>query len=197
MDDATRDTIVGRAEILNQSYPGMVLRDDPTKGIQQRYLLAIKPDMVKSVLTFLKTDYARDFFARMEELGINPEPTKQVAATTLAGLSFVITGTLSQPRETFEALIRDHGGVLASSVSKKTSYVLVGANPGGSKFTKAQALGTPLLQEADFMALIAGEAVETIVPVVETPVVESPPPVAPTKPKVEVVAEAYVQDSLF
>lgn len=197
MDDATRDTIVGRAEMLNQSYPGMVLRDDPTKGIQQRYLLAIKPDMVKSVLTFLKTDYARDFFARMEELGINPEPTKQVAATTLAGLSFVITGTLSQPRETFEALIRDHGGVLASSVSKKTSYVLVGANPGGSKFTKAQALGTPLLQEADFMALIAGEAVETIVPVVETPVVESPPPVAPTKPKVEVVAEAYVQDSLF
>lgn len=199
MDDATRDTIVGRAEMLAQSYPGMVLRDDPTKGIQQRYLLAIKPDMVKSVLAFLKTDYARDFFARMEALGINPTPAKQTTATTLAGLSFVITGTLSQSRETFEALIREHGGVLASSVSKKTSYVLVGANPGGSKFTKAQALGTPLLQEADFMALIAGEPVVPVVSTVVPEVVASatPTPEAHPLPTVAVASETYVQDSLF
>jgi DNA ligase (NAD+) len=191
MDDATRDGIVGRAELLERDWPGIILRDDSTKAINKRYLLAIKPEMAKRVLEFLKTDYASDFFARMERLGICPRPEKKTITSTLAGLSFVITGTLSQPRETFESLIREQGGVVASSVTKKTSYVLVGANPGGSKFTKAQTLGTPLLQEADFMALLAGQTVAPE-PLSKVPVVQQSP--KPTKNQQDI---AYIQDDLF
>lgn len=195
MDDATRDAIVGRAEALAKTYPNLVLRNDPTKAIQQRYLLAIKPEMARSVLAFLATDYARDFFARMADLGIAPCPEVKRTTSVFEGLSFVITGTLSQPRETFEAWIRENGGVIASSVSKKTSYILVGANPGGSKFTKAQALGTAQLKEADFMALLANEA--QFPPFAPAPSKERLAPEPKTKKTTLPKEEAYVQGDLF
>ena len=86
------------------------------------------------------------------------EAPERAAGSALAGLSFVITGTLSQPREAFEQLIRSQGGTVQGSVSKKTSYLVVGENPGGSKWTKAQALGTRQLREAELMALVAEKA---------------------------------------
>lgn len=187
MDDATRDTLVGRAKVLAEMYPTLIVREDASKPAEKRFILAIKPDMAQCVLDFVKTDYAKDFFERMARLGINPEPEQATQASTLAGLSFVITGTLSQPREVFEGLIRSHGGTLASSVSKKTSYVLTGANPGGSKFNKAQSLKVPLLAEASFMAMLAGE-----MPVVSTP---EPEVVAPEKMAPQ--EAQYVQEDLF
>jgi DNA ligase (NAD+) len=75
------------------------------------------------------------------------------AATTLAGTTWVITGTLSKPRPYFEALIKQHAGKISGSVSKKTSYVLVGED-AGSKAQKAQELGVKTISEADFYALL-------------------------------------------
>lgn len=150
--------IAARVEALKPM--GVLLRDDPTRPIRDRYLLTVKPEMVRALQHFLASDYARDFFARLAELGINPvaEAPERAAGSALAGLSFVITGTLSQPREAFEQLIRSQGGTVQGSVSKKTSYLLVGENPGGSKWNKAQALGTRQLHEADLMALLAEKA---------------------------------------
>ena len=155
---ADRDLYVGelisRAEGL--AAKGLVLRDDPSLPIRTRYLLTVKPEMARAMRRFVSSDYAARLFARMAELGINPEPAKAVpAGTALAGLSFVITGTLSQPRDAFEQLIRSHGGTMQGSVSKKTSYLLIGTDPGGSKYNKAQTLKTPMLTEAELMALIA------------------------------------------
>lgn len=71
----------------------------------------------------------------------------------LKNLKFVITGTLSKPRGEFERLILENGGVVSSSVSKKTDYLLLGENPG-SKYTKAQKLNTKIINEEQFNNLI-------------------------------------------
>jgi DNA ligase (NAD+) len=71
----------------------------------------------------------------------------------LAGTKWVITGSLSRPREAFEAIIKAHGGAVSSSVSKKTSFLLCGSEPG-SKLTKAESLKVPVLVEAAFMEMI-------------------------------------------
>ena len=71
-----------------------------------------------------------------------------------AGKTFVLTGTLSNyTRDEASALIEKYGGKASGSVSKKTSYVLAGEN-AGSKLTKAQELGIPVISEEEFAAMI-------------------------------------------
>ena len=72
---------------------------------------------------------------------------------TLAGKSFVLTGTLeTMERDTAEKNIKRRGGKVSSSVSKKTDYVIVGASPG-SKLSKAQELGITIIDETQFRKL--------------------------------------------
>ena len=72
----------------------------------------------------------------------------------LSGLTFVITGRLEHfSRDGSERLVKRNGGNVASSVSKKTNYIVVGEEPG-SKLAKAQQLGTPVLDEDAFIALL-------------------------------------------
>ena len=72
----------------------------------------------------------------------------------LSGLTIVVTGTLpTLGRKEAQELIEKNGGKAAGSVSKKTSYVLAGEN-AGSKLTKAQELGIPVLDEAAFFEMI-------------------------------------------
>jgi DNA ligase (NAD+) len=69
------------------------------------------------------------------------------ASQELAGETWVLTGTLSRPRDEIAELIRRHGGTVSGSVSKKTSYVLAGEE-AGSKLDKAKSLGVPVVDEA-------------------------------------------------
>ena len=76
---------------------------------------------------------------------------------TLAGLTFVVTGGLETfSRDSISETIAAHGGKTATSVSKKTDYVLAGTDPG-SKLVKAQQLGVRIIDELSFKELLAGK----------------------------------------
>ena len=110
--------------------------------------------MTQSVLDFFAKDGTRDLLERLAAAGVNMTYTGEQASDRLAGMTIVVTGTLpTLSRSEAEALIVKNGGKAASSVSKKTSYVLAG-EAAGSKLTKAQGLGVPVIDEAQFLAML-------------------------------------------
>lgn len=126
-------------------------------------LLAV-PDVgeivAQSVIEFFSFEENRRMVARLLDSGVQPEE-KDLSAPQgempLTGKTVVVTGTLpTLSRNEAEDLIRKMGGTAAGSVSKKTSYVLAGEK-AGSKLTKAQTLGIPVLDEEAFMRLIGKE----------------------------------------
>ncbi len=91
---------------------------------------------------------------QLRKAGVNFESTRVVTDTRFAGKTFVLTGALSKfTREEATEKIEFFGGKAAGSVSKKTSFVVVGEN-AGSKERKARELGIPILSEEDFLAMI-------------------------------------------
>ncbi len=91
---------------------------------------------------------------RLRQAGMNFESTRQITDARFAGKTFVLTGALSKfTREEATEKIELFGGKAAGSVSKKTSYVVVGEN-AGSKERKARELGIPILSEDDFLEMI-------------------------------------------
>ncbi len=90
----------------------------------------------------------------LKAVGINTKQAMEEKGTALEGMTVVVTGTLpSLKRNEAEALIRKHGGTVASSVSKKTSLLLCGSD-AGSKLAKAQSLGVEIIDEAEFLRRI-------------------------------------------
>jgi DNA ligase (NAD+) len=87
-------------------------------------------------------------------LNFGTKEEEQSKSDRLAGTTWVITGTLSEPRESLGELIRSHGGKITSTVSKKTDCLLVGEE-AGSKLEKARSLGVKIISEAEFRKLIS------------------------------------------
>ncbi|MBV8899242.1 MAG: NAD-dependent DNA ligase LigA [Verrucomicrobia bacterium] len=90
---------------------------------------------------------------RRHGLNFGHKGEAQALSNKLAGTTWVITGTLSRPRDDFEELIRQHGGRITSSISKKTNYLLAG-DEAGSKLPKARQLGVQVVGEKEFAALL-------------------------------------------
>ena len=110
--------------------------------------------VAQSVTDFFSFPENRTMIDRLLAAGVHPRDAEQVAEGTLSGMTVVVTGTLATlSREQAEELIRSNGGKAASSVSRKTSFVLAGEAAGG-KLTKAQALGIPVLDENAFLEKI-------------------------------------------
>jgi DNA ligase (NAD+) len=82
------------------------------------------------------------------------ETPAPVAASTLSGTTWVLTGTLSIPRDEASELIRRHGGKVAGSVSRNTNYVLAGDGVAGSKLEKARELGVTVIKEEEFRKML-------------------------------------------
>lgn len=116
----------------------------------------IGPVVAASVVDFFSREEERRVVEKLRAAGVRlssgaPRPS---AGANLAGKTFVLTGTLpTMTRDQASELITAHGGKVTDSVSKKTSYVVAGANPG-SKLARAGELGVPVLDEAGLLALI-------------------------------------------
>jgi DNA ligase (NAD+) len=112
--------------------------------------------IAESVREFFSLDENRQMVEKLRAAGVNlREESGGAREGPLSGLSFVVTGRLDRlSRNEAEDIIKRHGGSVGSSVSKKTSYLVVGADPG-SKLAKAEKAGVPLLDEDAFLALLA------------------------------------------
>jgi DNA ligase (NAD+) len=120
----------------------------------------VGPTIARSIATWFEIDRNRRLVARLREAGVNltGDPSSAAVETvddSFAGMTFVLTGSLErQTRDEAAAAIAARGGKVTGSVSKKTSYVVVGESPG-SKLAKAEQLGVPTLDEDGFDALLA------------------------------------------
>lgn len=122
-------------------------------------VLVVGPVAAKALLDWFAGPAGRDVLSRLRQLGISPRGSTKTAAAPnhpFVGKTFVLTGTLpTLSRDEASALIRNVGGNVTGSVSKNTDYVLAGES-AGSKLDKARELGVPVIDEAQFRALLGG-----------------------------------------
>jgi DNA ligase (NAD+) len=109
----------------------------------------------QNIVTWFAQPQSQHMIQRLRSAGVNFESLRQVSDNRFAGKTFVLTGALSKfTREEATEKIELLGGKAAGSVSKKTSYVVVGEN-AGSKERKARELGIPILTEDEFLEIIS------------------------------------------
>lgn len=145
------------AELLAESFGSL----DTLAQATEEQLCAVDevgPESAAAVVSFFARGSTARLLERLNAAGVGlTTAEKRASGGALAGKTVVVTGTLpTLSRSGAEALIRAHGGKAAGSVSKKTSLVLCGENPG-SKFTKANELGIPVVDESAFLAMLERE----------------------------------------
>ncbi|RLB75408.1 MAG: DNA ligase (NAD(+)) LigA, partial [Deltaproteobacteria bacterium] len=114
----------------------------------------IGPVIAASVYRYFRRAETRRLLRKLKAQGVEPLRVKRAVSGPLSGLTFVLTGTLpSMTREEAKRLIEENGGKVASSVSRRTNYVVAGEKPG-SKLQKARALGVPVLDQTRFLGLL-------------------------------------------
>jgi DNA ligase (NAD+) len=115
----------------------------------------VGPKVAGAITEFFSEAANMRLIKKLAKAGVNPTVAKrEIKSDKLAGKSFVFTGGLAnRSREDAAEIVKQHGGTISGSVSKKTSYVVVGSDPG-SKYDKAKALGVPILTEKEFEKLL-------------------------------------------
>jgi DNA ligase (NAD+) len=145
-------------EIADRLIKSGFAKPSKSKAAKDGIVTEVGPVVAQSVLDFFASAAGKKILRRMEELQIRPKSekvsAKNAAELPLAGKTFVLTGTLpSMTREEATEKIEALGGHVTGSVSKKTDYVLAGAEPG-SKFDKAKELGVKIIEEAEFRKML-------------------------------------------
>ena len=108
----------------------------------------------RCIVDYLAAPQSRDLIQRLKAADVNMESTRQLVDDRFAGMTFVLTGTLTRfDRKTAQSLIEERGGKVSGSVSKKTTYVVAG-EAAGSKLKKAQELNIPVLTEEEFAKML-------------------------------------------
>lgn len=110
--------------------------------------------IAQNIVDFFADEYNKEEIQRLFDCGVEIKETNvNLDNQILSGKTFVLTGTLSKPREEFEKIIEDLGGKTSSSVSRNTSFVLAGEN-AGSKLLKAKELNIKIINEKEFLEMI-------------------------------------------
>jgi DNA ligase (NAD+) len=138
------------ARLLARQFPAM--EQLARAGVEEiAAVRGVGPAIAEAVVSFFREPANRRLVERLEALGVNLTEPQAAAGGPLAGQTYVITGTLpTLSRAEAEELIEQAGGHVASSVSKKTTALVVGADPG-SKLDRARELGVETIDEAELL----------------------------------------------
>jgi DNA ligase (NAD+) len=141
------------AEILAEEFGSLeALMNADMERLQQ--IEQIGPTVAKSIYEYFHNKDNLKVIKELLALGVQVKAEHKKRGTALAGKTIVVTGTLEHfTRQQIEQAIKDNGGKVSSSVSKKTDFVLAGSDPG-SKLDKARELGVKVLTENEFLTLI-------------------------------------------
>ena len=153
LEEVDWDALIAEKELVQKENTRRRNRDEP---LLEAMLPGVGPEIIRSVANFLSQAHNREVIEALLERGVRPEARKQASrrAGALTGKSFVLTGTLPNlSRDEAAARIQAEGGRVTGSVTKKTHYVVVGAEPG-AKYEKARELGITVLDEADLLKLL-------------------------------------------
>ncbi len=145
------------AELLAQEFGSMdALMAASAEDLER--VEEVGPRISQAILEFFGQEANQELVQALKAAGVEMTAEKKQRADKLAGLTFVLTGTLpTLSREEAKKRIEDAGGKTAGSVSKKTSFVVAGEE-AGSKLDKAQALEVPVIDEAGLLAMLEGGA---------------------------------------
>ncbi len=146
------------AQILSKAFPNVEALS--RASLEELTAIAgIGPKIAESIHAYFQEEKNLRVLKRLRDAGVDPqhEIAGPVGPQPLAGQTFVVTGRLdSMTREEAEGRIRELGGAIGGGVSKKTSFIVVGADPG-SKLQKAVQLGTPALSEGELLRVLDRE----------------------------------------
>ncbi|MFC2056603.1 NAD-dependent DNA ligase LigA [Chloroflexota bacterium] len=147
------------AQVLAQKFSSI---EDLAKATKEELMSipTVGPKVAESIITFFGQEENKRIVRRLKEAGINPKEEKtKPEELPLAGMEFVITGRLETfSRQEAEAKVKARGGTAKDNVTRNTTYLVVGAEPGGSKLARAQSLGTKQLNEEEFCHLLGKKA---------------------------------------
>lgn len=143
----------GVAQLLTEHFPSIEkLQEASVEDLQS--ISGIGPQIAESVVRFFKEKHNREIIRRLARAGVTMKAPAAHKKGPLSGLTFVLTGTLpTYTREQAKQLIEEHGGKVASSVSKNVNFLLVGED-AGSKLEKAKKLGIATIDEEEFNRML-------------------------------------------
>ena len=139
---------------LTTHYPDLDALSRATAADLQQ-IEGVGPNIAAAIVDWFARPSNQNLLHKLRSVGLWPTAAapRSSGPQPFAGLSFVVTGTLSGfTREGVKEFIESHGGKVIDSVSKKTSYLVLGENPG-SKLDKARSLGVPVIDEAQLRQL--------------------------------------------
>jgi NAD-dependent DNA ligase len=147
---------IGTKDVLEKDIREQLKKDLPDAHFHYSQIKGVKANILSSLVQFFEKPDNIALIERLKSYGLNLEAdsSKVNSSNKLEGKIIVTTGTLSQPRPHYAALIEENGGKCTNSISAKTSFVLAGDNVGASKKTKADKLGIALISEEEFNQMI-------------------------------------------
>ena len=147
------------AQVLAEKFEDL---DDLRNASRERLMdvEGVGPKIAESIIKFFAQPENCRIIEKLREAGVWPGRTPTEATTLpLAGMEFVITGRLDAfSRQQAEERVKALGGTAKDNVTRNTSYIVVGEDPGGSKLTRARTLGTRQITEEEFLALLEEKA---------------------------------------
>jgi DNA ligase (NAD+) len=141
------------AALLERNFPNLRAAMNATET-QLSSISGLGPTIAASLVRAFQEPRIKLLIEKLEAAGVNVTSNSEPLGTQLAGLTFVLTGALAKPRDEITSRLEKLGARVTGSVTKKTSYVVAGED-AGSKLTKAQDLGVPVLDEAGLETLLA------------------------------------------